>query len=728
MKPTFPYFLRICRNGLMGAMAVAFFQPASALFDLDEDGLGDFWELYYGAGGLDADGDEDGDGNSNGYESLIGSDPFDPESYFGLNSYRFENNSTRLIFNIQAVQGVRYYIESATSLDPDTTWRRDQTTLSNGTGALEIELFVNSEFEKTRYFRIGQETDEDQDGLTAWEERLLGLNDRDSKSNGGNLPDLTWIFDRHFSGFEIAIGEDLILPGASRSIEDVSRFLNQATYGPSYEMIEDLHLSGQTYSEWIDEQLAMAPTTLKASMAEEVARGAGVDANLFRKGWWRASVESPDQLRQRMAFALSQILVVSGVGSDLVRGDPAGSGTYYDLLVEGAFGNYADLLTDVTYNVGMGTYLGHLRNRKANPDLGTFPDENYAREVMQLFSIGLWELNLDGSQKLDFQGRPIPTYTNFHIKEMAKVMTGFSWGGISTFEAYNPDAELPMTIWADQHEPGEKFLVNGGYIPEGHTPQYDVRKAIDNLVNHPTAAPFISRLLIQRFVTSNPSPEYLRRVALVFQNNGDGERGDLGEVVRAILLDPEARGMAQRDDPTHGKMREPYITNVHLVRAFEAKNAFGSYPLWSPNDSTNLGQVPMMSPTVFNFYKPDYRPSVEIGRSDLTAPEFEILDPLRSILWPNVLRVTIEVGAGFLAQDPDLVLSHDFEDELALVDQPDELIDRLDLIFTYGDLRPETRTIVKDAMNGSGGGLSDQKRLWMAIYLIMTSPEYAILR
>jgi uncharacterized protein (DUF1800 family) len=719
---------RFVRAVLWGAFFPVFFQPAFALFDLNENGMGDFWELYYGAGGLEPDGDEDGDGNRNDFESLIGSDPFDPESYFGLNGYRFENNNTRLVFNFQAVKGVRYYIESASSLHPEAVWRRDHTILSNGTGAIEVEFFINSGFERTRYFRVGQETDEDQDGLTAWEESVLGLSDRDATSNGGNLSDLSWVFDRHFSGNEIVIKGGASLPGAARSIEDVSRFLNQATFGPTYEMIQELHSSGQSYAGWIDEHMAMEPTTLEASLMAEVARGAGLNANLFRRGWWRAAVEGPDQLRQRLAFALSQILVVSGTGSDLVRGDPAAAGSYYDLLIKGAFGNYSDLLEDVTYNVGMGNYLGHLRNRKADPGQGTFPDENYAREVMQLFSIGLWELNPDGTQKRDYQGRPIPTYTNFHITELAKVMTGFNWGGTTSFIAYNPDATLPMTIWKSDHDLGEKFLVNGGYLPPDQNPEKDVRDAIDNLIAHPSAAPFLSRLLIQRFVTSNPSPDYLERVSLVFEDNGRGERADLSAVVRAILLDPEARGYSPRIDPTHGKMREPYITHVHLVRAFDSRNAFETYPLWSPRDLNDLGQAPLMSPSVFNFYSPDYRPSLALGRTDLTAPEFEILDSLRVVAWPNRLRATIEWGAGYLSGFPEFALQHDFSDELALVDDPGALIDRLDLMFTYGTLRPETRGIIVEAMNGQEGNLSDERKLWMAIYLVMTSPEYAILR
>lgn len=728
MKSKLADMQNFIRKLALGALVLVPLHPAMAIFDLDENGLSDIWELYYGADGLEADADEDGDGKSNGFENFIGSDPFDPESYFGLNSYRFENNNTQLVFNFSGIEGVRYYVESAPSLYPGATWRRDQTMLSNGTGILEIEFYINSGFEGARYYRIGQENDQDQDGLTAWEEFRLGLDDRDAWSNGSELSDLSWAFDQHFSGDDLEVDDGVIIPGAVRPIEEVSRFLNQATFGPTMEMIEEFHNSGESYSTWLDEQIAMTPTTLANSNAEELALGAEFNHKLFHRGWWRSAVTGPDQLRQRMAFALSQILVISGQGSDLVRGSPEASGGYYDLLIEGAFGNYTDLLEKVTYSIGMGFYLGHHRNQKENPDLGIFPDENYARELMQLFSIGLWELNPDGTQKRDYQGRPIPTYTNFHVTEMAKVMTGFNWGGTGSFIGYASRPDLPMTIWDDQHDQGEKFLVNGGYLPPEQPARKDVRMALENLVNHPSSAPFIARLLIQRLVTSNPSPGYIRRVSRVFANNGQGERGDLGAVVRAILLDPEARGMDPREETDYGKMREPYVTYVHLARAFNARNEAGNFPIWTETHLDSLGQLPLMSPSVFNFYLPDYQPSIELGREDLFAPEFQILTPAKVVSWPNLLRRDIELGFGYLHSNPEATMQHDFDDELALVDDPGELIDRLDLMFTYGTLRPETRVIIEEAMNGQSGNLSAENKLWMAIYLVMTSPEYAILR
>ncbi len=700
-----------------------------AAFDLDGDGLGDIWQEVYQAGDLLPEDDTDGDGYSNRLESVIGSDPRDARSYFGLNEYRFEENNTILVFDLQVVEGVRYYVESSESLEPGGSWRKEKVILSNGSGRTVLECFLNLDFQRSRYFRVGQEMDEDGDGLTAWEEFRLGLNDRNSTSNGGKLLDLTWLVDRHLSGEDISLGDGLQIDGVSQSIDEKSRFLNQATYGPTHEEIVDFQESGETYSEWIDRQIASNPTLIAETMAAEVDLGAGEDNRLFRRGWWRASVEAEDQLRQRMAFALSQILVVSGNGSDLIRGSWEAAGGYYDILLEGAFGNYADLLEEVTYSIAMGSYLGHLRNQKANPKLNTFPDENYAREIMQLFSIGLWELNEDGSQKLDISGRPIPTYSIFHVQELSKVMTGFSWGGTGSHNSYNNDWNLPMTIWDEAHDNGEKFLVNGGYLPAGKPARSDVRTAIENLVNHPSCAPFISRLLIQRFTTSNPTPGYIQRVARVFADNGDGERGDLGAVIKAILLDPEARGESARERISFGKMREPLITFVHLTRAFDAANVAGSYPLSANNYFDALGQLPLYSPTVFNFYSPDYKPSAELARNDMALPEFEILTPHRSVEWPNLLKYGIEIGIDPIYRTSfDSVLVHDFDEELELVAEPDQLIEHLDLMFTHGTLREENKEIIRTMMNWNKDSLSAKRRLWAVIYLVMTSPEYAILR
>ncbi|MDA7539769.1 DUF1800 family protein [Akkermansiaceae bacterium] len=723
-------------------ITISLIHTAFGQLDFDNDGLSDLWTEVYKAQNLSADADTDGDGYSNRFESKIGSDPFDPESYFGLNSYRFEADNTLLIFDFQTIKGVRYFIESAGKIGPEAVWRTDTVVDSNDNGSQIIEQVIDRDSDSTRFFRVRQVIDEDRDGLTSWEEWQLGLDDQDSLSNGGEDSDFHWAVDRHLTGLDlelrdsivkvvfglnIEVREPVVFKGVDRTPEEVSRFLNQATFGPTFDMIQDFHNSGESFAAWIDSQIAMSPTLITESMERELMGGASRNHQLFHRGWWRATAKGADQLRQRMAFALSQILVVSGQGSDVVRGSPEAAGAYYEILQNQAFGNYADLLEAITYNLGMGSYLGHLRNQSEDPELRIFPDENYARELMQLFSIGLWELNEDGSRRRDYIGNPIPTYTNFHITELAKVMTGFNWGGTNSFYEYKNRPDLPMTIWETHHERGEKFLVNGGYLPAEMEPAHDVRLAIENLVNHPSAGPFIGRLLIQRFTTSNPSPAYIRRVARAFSDNGKGIRGDLGAVIRSILLDPEARSQSISRGERYGKMREPYLTYAHLSRAFSSKNADDVFYILTDDHLDYFGQRPLMSPTVFNFYSPNYQPADEAGEGDFFAPEFEILTPLRSVLWPNLLRKNIELGFAYSPDFTHLTRDHDFKIERALVNHPENLVDRLDLIFTYGTLKQETRQIILNMMNDAGLD-SDEKKLWTAIYAVMTSPEYVILR
>ncbi|MEO1831477.1 MAG: DUF1800 family protein [Akkermansiaceae bacterium] len=734
------------RSKTFGCLGFAFItisliHTAFGQLDFDNDGLSDLWAEVYKAQNLSADADTDGDGYSNRFESKIGSDPFDPESYFGLNSYRFEADNTLLIFDFQTIKGVRYFIESAGKIGPEAVWRTDTVIDSNDNGSQIIEQVIDRDSDSTRFFRVRQVIDEDRDGLTSWEEWQLGLDDQDSLSNGGEDSDFHWVVDRHLTGLDlelrdsivkvvfglnIEVREPVVFKGVDRTPEEVSRFLNQATFGPTFDMIQDFHNSGESFAAWIDSQIAMSPTLITESMEREVMGGASRNHQLFHRGWWRATAKGADQLRQRMAFALSQILVVSGQGSDVVRGSPEAAGAYYEILQNQAFGNYADLLEAITYNLGMGTYLGHLRNQSEDPELRIFPDENYARELMQLFSIGLWELNEDGSRKFDHIGKAIPTYTNFHITELAKVMTGFNWGGTNSFYEYKNRPDLPMTIWETHHERGEKFLVNGGYLPAEMEPAHDVRLAIENLVNHPSAGPFIGRLLIQRFVTSNPSPAYIRRVARAFSDNGKGIRGDLGAVIRSILLDPEARSESISQGERFGKMREPYITYAHLSRAFSSKNEDNVFYILTDGHLDYFGQRPLMSPTVFNFYSPNYQPADEAIEGNFFAPEFEILTPLRSVLWPNLLRSNIELGFAYSPNFTHLTRAHDFSIERSLVNYPESLVDRLDLVFTYGTLNQETKEIILKMMNDAG--LSDEKKLWTAIYVVMTSPEYVILR
>ena len=337
--------------------------------------------------------------------------------------------------------------------------------------------------------------------------------------------------------------------------------------------------------------------------------------------WFRNVVDGDDQLRQRVAFALSEILVVSQQGALIDA--PYSLADFYDQLALNAFGNYRDLLEIITLHPAMGVYLSMLGNQKPNPALNIRPDENYARELMQLFSIGLVELNLDGTVRTDGLGQPIPTYDQAVIEGFAHVFTGWNYAGAPSFpQAFRNDNNqtVPMQLYPAYHDEGAKQLLNGVTIPAGQTGDQDLRMALDNIFNHPNVGPFIAIRLIQRLVTSNPSPGYVSRVASVFNNNGFGERGDLGAVVKAILLDDEARPAMHME--IDGKIKEPLLRLTQLWRAYNAQSQSGVFPLFPAY--IIFGQGPLQASHVFNFFSPFYAPPGEIRNSGLVAPELQI--------------------------------------------------------------------------------------------------------
>lgn len=270
-----------------------------------------------------------------------------------------------------------------------------------------------------------------------------------------------------------------------------------------------------------------------------------------RWSWWQQVIDGPDPLRQRVALALSEIFVVSD-NSDAVASNPVGAASYYDMLLGDAFGNYRDILLDVTLHPVMGAYLSHLRNDKSDPRSGRYPDENYAREIMQLLSIGLFQLKQDGTLLRDGRGKPIPTYDNDDITELAKIFTGLSFDGPDRNFGSGAEAwTRPMRMYEEHHEPGPKRLIRGRHVPASQTGMQDISAAVDNLFRHPNVGPFIARRLIQRLVTSNPSPLYVQRAAAAFADDGHRVRGNMRAVISAILLDPEARAW-----PTAGELAE----------------------------------------------------------------------------------------------------------------------------------------------------------------------------
>jgi uncharacterized protein (DUF1800 family) len=435
---------------------------------------------------------------------------------------------------------------------------------------------------------------------------------------------------------------------ATVSAADAPRFLMQATFGPTSADITKLISQG--YSAWIASQMALPETShLAATRADATAfppTGTSPIVQQDRQAaWWKISLTAPDQLRQRVAFALSEIFVTSDVASSL-SGQPEGLANYYDMLANDAFGNFRTLLQDVTLSPVMGNYLNMLRNAKANPTKGTAADENYAREVMQLFTIGLNQLQPDGTLKLSSTGLPIATYTQDTITQTANVFTGWAYNStVKTPSFYGATADFinPMMLYAAYHDTTQKTIVNNVVIPPNQDGAVDLKTELDTLFNHPNTGPFFARQLIQRLVTSNPSPGYVYRVAQVFANDGTGTRGNLAAVVKAVLLDYEARSATTAATPGFGKLKEPLLRLTGLYRAFNASAQTGRFAIFNPETAT--GEAALRSPTVFNFFLPAYVNPGDLADAGLVAPEFQITTASTSISVPNSLYSAIYTSA-----------------------------------------------------------------------------------
>lgn len=669
--------------------------------------------------------DSDGDGASDFLESIAGTDPFDSQSLLRITSVETLRDPAVVKFHWQAVNGKRYAIDG---LDPqDGGWTELETLISTETGPASLQLPIADPSAIFR-LRVG-DIDADGDGLTAWEEALLGLSDASpASSTSSGRPDFSTAFRRLEGEGDLTLSDGRAIPKRLPTRTEAVRFLAQSSFGADEDLI--VRVTDIGIGAWLDEQLNPTVTTnTYAAMTGNGAITPSIYPYQWSRGWWRAAMTGPDQVRQRMGYALSQILVVSCSGNDFIRQSAPTQAVYYDILLSQSLGNYRQLLEKVSYSTQMGFYLSHLRNRRSDPALNRFPDENYAREIMQLFTIGLWELNPDGSRKLDDSGQPIPTYDNTTIMEMAKVFTGLSFGGTATtfFTPVNTAAYLiPMKMWDEEHEPGEKILFGETVIPAGQTGAKDISDALDILCAHPNTAPFLSRQLIQRFTASHPSPDYIRRVSQVWENNGSGVSGDLKAVMEAILMDPEARNPAT-DGDIAGKIREPYLRTVALMRAFKARNSRTppTFPVVTQNFPTILGQQPLWAPSVFNFYSPDYRPVGELRAQGITAPELEIATASRMIETDNFLQRVIDRGMDPFTTAAADILHLDFTTALALSSDSSALVDYLDELLTWGTLSPSTRSAVTAAVNAQP---SPELKVETAVHLIIESPDFVVLK
>lgn len=523
-------------------------------------------------------------------------------------------------------------------------------------------------------------------------------------------------------------------PPTVAELKSASRLAAQATFGMDFAGIESIARQG--HENWIDSQFSVPVSDHLSIVADIVRRRDAGEFTEFeedieylifarRLAWWHQTVTGDDALRQRVAFALSEIFVVSDSIDTLIVHPNALSG-YYDMLLSNAFGNFRDLLRDVSLHPAMGIYLSHINNRRSDPFNNTFPDENYAREVMQLFSIGLFELDINGSLRLDTNSDPIPTYSNDEIREFAKIFTGFSYGGPGAYfgKEYPPNFSAPMQMFDAEHEPGSKTLLNGAVVPAGQTGMQDFEAAIDNLFNHPNVGPFIGRQLIQRLVTSNPSPAYTERVARAFNGDTTGVRGDMRAVIKAVLLDPDATA-APGTLADFGKLREPVVRYASILRQFGANSPGGFIGVLGYFLQQLGKQHPLSAPSVFNFFLPTHSPAGEIADAGLVAPEFQITTSNSIVGISNIIDFVIladyvsDSPAGF---EP---VSLDYREYEVLAPNVDALLDRLDIVLTAGTLDPATRSAVKNVITD----LDDMNiRARVAIYMLLLSSDYAVRR
>jgi uncharacterized protein (DUF1800 family) len=520
------------------------------------------------------------------------------------------------------------------------------------------------------------------------------------------------------------------LPPGVPTEAEAARLLTQATFGPTMAGIQEVRTLG--IEGWIDAQLALP----FSSHMQAYDDNNGNYQNERQEAWWKHSVEGPDQLRQRMAFALSEIFVISDQSSEL-KNSPRSMANYYDLLGEHAFGNYRDLLEAVTLNPLMGKYLDMIKNEKPNPETGAEPDENYAREVLQLFSIGLWKLHQDGSRQFDQYGLPVPTYDQDVIVGFAHVFTGWSYynpDGSKGWRWGSPDNYNPMSPYEDYHDTDAKVLLDGYTIPAGQSAREDLEEALDLIFHHPNVGPFIAEQLIQRLVTSNPGRGYIHRVAGVFNDNGQGVRGDLAAVVKAILMDPEARLAEYHDNDGYGKWREPLLRVTHLFRAFGAHPVNPDTPddiwrYWNPEG--DLGQAALRSPSVFNFFEPGYIAPGIIADLGLRSPEAQIASETNVIKTINLLW-SITNRKGLHNNSKAYRVRWEWPAELTgmLGATPAEndvegILDYLDLLFLNGQMSAEMRASLT-ALAADLDTTAPDTLFKNLVYCIVSSPEYTI--
>ena len=513
----------------------------------------------------------------------------------------------------------------------------------------------------------------------------------------------------------------VVVPPEPVTPERASRFLAQASMGATREQIARVQAVG--YAGWLEEQFALPDSGKRWDWL--VAGGYDVLTNKNGEAGadacqWRKLITAPDTLRQRVTLALSEI-VVAAVAGFVGNGWKAFSAAaYLDLLEANAFGNYRTLLQQVSLSAPMGEFLTYRNNVKFNANTGAMPDENYAREVMQLFTIGLTQLNLDGSPKLT-SGLPTDTYSLDDITGLARVFTGWNYDLTGTTGDVPEFKRRPMIQTASRHESGSKVFL-GSTIAAGVDGSASLTQALDTIFAHPNVAPFIGRQLIQRLVCSNPSAAYVTRVAGVFNNDGTGVKGNLKAVVKAILLDDEARNGARLSDPNFGKLREPILRLTAWARAFKATSPSDAWAIGNTSDpGTRLGQSPLRSGSVFNFFRPGYvPPNSAIGNAGLVAPEFQITNESTVVGYINYMQTLISRGTGDVKADYSALIP--------LAETTQALLDEINVVLVAGQLSAATLTLIKGALDSMASGTDAARlnRIYAALVMVMAAPEFIV--
>ncbi len=520
------------------------------------------------------------------------------------------------------------------------------------------------------------------------------------------------------SGGSTSVVPPVVTPAFRTTALSASRFLAQTSMGATADSIARVRTLG--FDDWITEQFNLPRSQTLWDWL--VANGYNVAGNVnneagFDPAMWSQLITGPDQLRQRVGLALLDFLVVGISGAALGGFRQFAMAAYIDVLMDNAFGNYRVLLDQISTNAAMGSFLTYIGNRKANTATGALPDENYARELMQLFTIGLTELNADGSQKLN-AGAPIETYSPDDVSGMARVWTGWN---LDSSDNTTPDRyRRPMINTASQHEAGAKTFL--GKTISANTNGVDSKnQALDTLFAHANIAPFVSRRLIQRLVTSNPSAAYVGRVAAAFVNNGSGVRGDMKAIIRAILTDSEARNDAASASSSFGKVRDPVLRLTGWARAFGANSPGNGWAFGDTSAVTRLAQSPGRSPSVFGFFRPGYTPpNSAIANANLVAPELQLANETSVIGYVNYMQTVISTGIGDVRAN--------YTDLIAKAPVSATLIEEINLTLAAGQLSAATSAQIKAVVDGisadTPAGLNN--RVYMALLLTLASPEYLV--